>query len=262
MRCEDASLCLWLESACWSPFLGFPAISDGKESACNSGDLGSIPGLGRSPGEGNGYSHEYSCLENPCGQRSLAGSCPWDHKELDTTEQLTQQYTTNFWRPLFLLYIIAPGCPHGVSSSTHCGYPTLHCSRSLIQAGLVHLALSHPPQLVESKGAELARETKAEDCKLMRFRTGGLFPISFSWPRNVVEVLSGLTEEMEAYLAEEVLCLPFFKQGPPFPARPWWCPRACIREQRWGLLRWWGASWWAFFVFVFTVDPGNFYLIL
>ena len=125
MRCEEASLCLWLESACWSPFLGFPAISDGKESACNAGDLGSIPGLGRSPGEGNGYSHEYSCLENPCGQRSLAGSCPWDHKELDTTEQLTQQYTTNFWRPLFLLYIIAPGCPHGVSSSTHCGYPTL-----------------------------------------------------------------------------------------------------------------------------------------
>ena len=39
--------------------------SDSKESACNAGDLGSIPGLGRSPGEGNGNSLQYSCLENP-----------------------------------------------------------------------------------------------------------------------------------------------------------------------------------------------------
>ena len=42
----------------------FPGISDGKESACNAGDLGSIPGPGRSPGEGNGYLLQYSCLEN------------------------------------------------------------------------------------------------------------------------------------------------------------------------------------------------------
>ena len=43
---------------------GFPGGSDGKESTCNVGDLGSIPGLGRSPGEGNGYPLQYSCLEN------------------------------------------------------------------------------------------------------------------------------------------------------------------------------------------------------
>ena len=43
---------------------GFPSGSDGKESACNMGDLGSIPGLGRSPGEGNGYLLQYSGLEN------------------------------------------------------------------------------------------------------------------------------------------------------------------------------------------------------
>ena len=43
---------------------GFPGGSDGKESACNVGDLGSIPGLGRSPGEGNSYPLQYSCLEN------------------------------------------------------------------------------------------------------------------------------------------------------------------------------------------------------
>ena len=46
-------------------FLGFLGGSDGKESTGHSGDLGLIPGLGRSPGEGNGNSFRYSCLENP-----------------------------------------------------------------------------------------------------------------------------------------------------------------------------------------------------
>ena len=44
--------------------MGFPGGSDGKESACNAGDLGSIPGSGISPEEGNGYPLQYSCLEN------------------------------------------------------------------------------------------------------------------------------------------------------------------------------------------------------
>ena len=44
--------------------LGFPGSSAGKESACNAGDLGSVPGLGRSPGEGKGYPLQYFCLEN------------------------------------------------------------------------------------------------------------------------------------------------------------------------------------------------------
>ena len=43
---------------------GFPGGSDGKESACDAGNPDSIPGLGRSPGEGNGYPPQYSCLEN------------------------------------------------------------------------------------------------------------------------------------------------------------------------------------------------------
>ena len=43
---------------------GFPGGSDGKNSACNAGDSGSIPGLGRSPGEGNGDPLQYPCLEN------------------------------------------------------------------------------------------------------------------------------------------------------------------------------------------------------
>ena len=45
--------------------LGFPGGSDGKESACNAGDPDSTPGLGRSPGEGNGNPPQYPCLENP-----------------------------------------------------------------------------------------------------------------------------------------------------------------------------------------------------
>ena len=46
-------------------YMSFPCGSDGKESACNAGDLGSIPGSGRSLGEEGGYSLQYSCLENP-----------------------------------------------------------------------------------------------------------------------------------------------------------------------------------------------------
>ena len=60
--------------------------SDSKESPCNVGDLGLIPGLGRSPGGGHGYPLKYSCLKNPHGQRCLAGYTPWGRKELNTTE--------------------------------------------------------------------------------------------------------------------------------------------------------------------------------
>ena len=56
--------------------MGFPHSSVGKESACNAGDLGSIPGLRRSPGEGTGNPLQYSCLENPHGQWSLADYSP------------------------------------------------------------------------------------------------------------------------------------------------------------------------------------------
>ena len=45
--------------------MGFPAGSNGKNFACNAGDLGSVPGLGGSPGEGIGYPLQYSCLGNP-----------------------------------------------------------------------------------------------------------------------------------------------------------------------------------------------------
>ena len=57
----------------------FAGGSVGKESACSEEDSGSIPGLGRSPGERNGNPLQYSCLENPHGQRSLVGYSLWGH---------------------------------------------------------------------------------------------------------------------------------------------------------------------------------------
>ena len=66
--------------------LGFPGGSDSKESACSAGDLGLIPGLGRSPGGGHGGLFQYSCLENPQGQRRMAVYSPLGHKESDMTE--------------------------------------------------------------------------------------------------------------------------------------------------------------------------------
>ena len=73
----------------------FPGDSDGEECACNAGDLGLIPGSGRSSGEGHGNPLRYSCLENPHGQRSLAGCSTWGRKELDTTERLSTH--TSMW---------------------------------------------------------------------------------------------------------------------------------------------------------------------
>ena len=66
--------------------MGVPGGSGGKESACNAGDLGSIPGLGTSPGEENGYPLQCSCLENSM-DRGAWWASPWGQKEADTTEQ-------------------------------------------------------------------------------------------------------------------------------------------------------------------------------
>ena len=66
--------------------LGFPGGSVVKKLPANAGDTGSISGLGKSPGEGNGNPFQYSYLENPHGQRSLEGYSSWGCKESDTTE--------------------------------------------------------------------------------------------------------------------------------------------------------------------------------
>ena len=67
-------------------FLGFPGGSDGKESTCTAGDKGLIPELGRCRGGGHGNPLQYSCQENPHGQKSLAGYNPWGCKESDMNE--------------------------------------------------------------------------------------------------------------------------------------------------------------------------------
>ena len=71
----------------WGLFGG----SDGKESACNAGDLGSIPGLRRSPGEENGNPLQNSCLENPMDRGA------WGHKQSGTTERLTHTRSHKLW---------------------------------------------------------------------------------------------------------------------------------------------------------------------
>ena len=65
--------------------MGFPGVSDGKESACNSGDPGSISGSGRFPGEGNGYPLQCSCLGNPMNREAWRATVHGVTEESDTT---------------------------------------------------------------------------------------------------------------------------------------------------------------------------------
>ena len=81
---------------------GLPCSSDGKEPACSAGDLGLIPGLGRSPRGGNGNPLQYSCPEKSHSLWSLAGYSPWGHKESDMTERLNNN--NNIENTRFMLY--------------------------------------------------------------------------------------------------------------------------------------------------------------
>ena len=97
LQCKRPWFSFWVGKIHWRSdrlptpvFLGFPCGSAGKESACNAGDLGFIPGLGRSPGEGKGYALQYS------GPGEFHGLyCPWGCKESDTTEWLS--LTSQHW---------------------------------------------------------------------------------------------------------------------------------------------------------------------
>ena len=75
---------------------GFPGGSDGKESACNAGDLGSIPGWGRFPGVGSGKPTSVFLPGESHGQRGLAGYGPQGRQELDMTKRLTHWYCLAF----------------------------------------------------------------------------------------------------------------------------------------------------------------------
>ena len=77
--------------------LGFPGSSDGKENACNAEDLDLIPELGRSPGRGHSNPLQYSCLENPHGQRSLVDDSGVAKKS-DMTEWLSIRLVMVNWK--------------------------------------------------------------------------------------------------------------------------------------------------------------------
>ena len=72
-----------------------------KNPSANAGDArdtGSIPGVGRSPGEGNGNLLQSSCLENSMDSDALLGYCPWGHKESNTTQHIHVHTHTHFFR--------------------------------------------------------------------------------------------------------------------------------------------------------------------
>ena len=123
------------------PGIGFTGSLAGKECTGNAGDLGSIPGLGRSPGEGHGNPLQYSCLENPHGQRSLAGCSLQGCKESDMTERLsTHAYlgvglldhmvvlVLGFWATsiLFNAMAIPVSVPVYIPTNSAWGFPFLH----------------------------------------------------------------------------------------------------------------------------------------
>ena len=68
--------------------MGLPQWLNNKEFTCNAGDLGSVPGLGTSPGKRNGSSAQYSCLGNPMNMRAQWATVHGGHKELEMSEQL------------------------------------------------------------------------------------------------------------------------------------------------------------------------------
>ena len=116
LPCSDSSP----NDTCYPLFFLFICVclyltSEGKESACNSGNPDLIPGLGRSPGEGNGDPLQYSCLEFH-GQRSLVGSGPWDRKGSDTYfSYFSYHFSLLFKQMPFLLspsQVIQPASAH------------------------------------------------------------------------------------------------------------------------------------------------------
>ena len=83
--------------------MGFRGGSDGKESGCNVGDLGYIPGSGRSPREGNGYTLQCSCLENSTDRGALQDTVHGVAK-LDTAKQLKLPVMINHFRVRLIVF--------------------------------------------------------------------------------------------------------------------------------------------------------------
>ena len=105
--------------------MDFAGGSDSKASVYNTGDLSSIPGSGRFPGEGNGNPLQYCCLENPMDGGAW---CPWGRKELDVNEQLHFTFTFTVSKPHALIsgnsFLKAAGPD---SNSAYCLWPDAEC---------------------------------------------------------------------------------------------------------------------------------------
>ena len=91
-------MCQALHSMLCIYFLDLNCGSEVKALASNAGDPGSIPGLGRSPGEGNGNPLQYSCLESPMNGGSLVGHSPQGRKESDMAERLHFHFTIVYYK--------------------------------------------------------------------------------------------------------------------------------------------------------------------
>ena len=137
--------------------MGFPGGSDRKEFSCNVGDLGSIPGLGRSPGGGQGNPLQCSCLDNPHGQKSLVGYSPWGHNDLDTIEQLS---TAQHGMPYRLKALIAAIYWVSKNKDLQSKESTEGRDCALV-ARWKFLALSQVDILTPCSSTELAKEEKS-----------------------------------------------------------------------------------------------------
>ena len=150
---------------------GLPGGSDGKESACSVGDLCSIPGLGRYPGEGIGYPRQYSGLQNPHGQRSLVGYSPLG------LQRVRHDWATNT-HPHFKDGAGLKPCllksnsqlffrsPHTVP---HCLVDKCQSRTCSLWSGWVTPSLSHPPSLrpLLSLGSEINLKTNKMTSSLL-----------------------------------------------------------------------------------------------
>ena len=115
-------------------FLTPTLIINGKVSVCSVGDPGSIPGLERYPGEGNGSPLQYSCLENP-----MDPYHPWGRKESDTTEQLLFHFSDYRIFCNFFLFLIEGNC-----FTESCWFvPNINMNQSIKSKGWYCLSLQY-----------------------------------------------------------------------------------------------------------------------
>ena len=137
--------------------VGFPGGSEVKASACSAGDLGSIPGLGRSPGEGNGNPLQYSCLENPMGGAARWATVHGVAKSRTRLSDFTFTFTYQSWFPLFfcIVHLRRPSYHSllfsGTLNSVEYIFTFLPClSLLLIHVPILHTSLPLSLQKVET----------------------------------------------------------------------------------------------------------------